>query len=178
VLSGLGCVAAATYLLVQVNVSTQATDLILPLALTGAGMGLMMMPLNTHIINAAPRALVSRVTSLTNALQQVVNGLTIAALATILTARATSHIAAMTAAARAAGQSGAAPAPVMLARLQHELVSKALALGFDDTFRVMVGAAIAGAVIGVALRRDRAARAVAAPVDLTAVVEPCEVMAS
>jgi len=175
VLGGLGCVAAATYLLARVSVSTQATDLILPLALTGAGMGLMMMPLNTHIINAAPRALVSRVTSLTNALQQVVNGLTIAALATILTARATSHIAAMTAAARAAGHSGPVPAAATLARLQHEIVTKALALGFDDTFRAMVGAAIAGAIIGVALRRNRTAQAVAAPVGLTPVVEPCEV---
>jgi len=175
VLGGLGCVAAATYLLARVSVSTQATDLILPLALTGAGMGLMMMPLNTHIINAAPRALVSRVTSLTNALQQVVNGLTIAALATILTARATSHIAAMTAAARAAGHSGSVPAAATLARLQHEIVTKALALGFDDTFRAMVGAAIVGAIIGVALRRNRTAQAVAEPVGLTTVVEPCEV---
>jgi len=175
VLAGLGCVAAATYLLARVSVSTQATDLILPLALTGAGMGLMMMPLNTHIINAAPRALVSRVTSLTNALQQVVNGLTIAALATILTARATSHIAAMTAAARAAGHSGSVPAAATLARLQHEIVTKALALGFDDTFRAMVGAAIVGAIIGVALRRNRTAQAVAEPVGLTTVVEPCEV---
>ncbi len=177
-MSGLGFVAAATYLLARVSVSTQATGLILPLALAGAGMGLMMMPLNTHLINAAPRALVSRVTSLTNALQQVVNGLTIAALATILTARATSHIAVMTAAARAAGHSGQVPAPATLARLQHEIVTKALAFGFDDTFRVMVGAAVAGAVIGVALRRDRAARAVAEPIGLTPVVEPCEVMAS
>ncbi len=175
VLGGLGCIAVATYLLARVSVSTQATDLILPLALTGAGMGLMMMPLNTHIINAAPRALVSRVTSLTNALQQVVNGLTIAALATILTARATSHIAAMTAASRAAGHSDPIPAAATLARLQHEIVTKALALGFDDTFRVMVGAAIAGAVIGLTLRRNHAAQAVAEPVGLTAAVEPCEV---
>ena len=73
---------------------------------------------------------------------------------------------------------GRGEAPATLARLQHGLVSKALALGFDDTFRVMVGAAIAGAVIGVALRRNGAVRAVAEPVGSAAAVEPCEVMAS
>ncbi len=81
----------------------------------------------------------------------------------------------MTAAARAVGNSGPAPAPATLARLQHEFVSKALAFGFDDTFRAMVGAAIVGAIIGVALRRNRTAPAVAEPVGLTAAVEPCEV---
>ena len=41
----------------------------------------------------------------------------------------------------------------------------------------MVGAAIAGALIGVALRRNRTARTVAEPVDATTVVEPRGVMA-
>jgi len=91
---GLAIVAGATFLLSRVGVTTQGRDLILPLAMSGAGMGLMLMPLNTHLLNAAPRALVGRVTSLTNALQQVVNSLSIAGLATILTARTTTHIAA------------------------------------------------------------------------------------
>jgi len=160
---GLGLVAAATYLLAQVGVSTQATGLILPLALAGAGMGLMLMPLNTHIINAAPRALVTRVTSLTNALQQVVSGFAIAGLSTILTSRITSHVASTVAAARSARHSGPAPSPAVLARLQHELVTRAMALAFDDTFRVMVVAAVVGAVIGLALRRNHAAQAAAEP---------------
>jgi len=54
VVVGLGLVGGATYLLAQVGVLTQANDLIPALALAGAGMGLMVMPLNTHIINAAP----------------------------------------------------------------------------------------------------------------------------
>jgi len=162
VVLGLVLVAVATYLLGQVNVHTQATDLIAPLALAGAGMGLMMMSLNTHLINAAPRALVSRVTSLTNALQQVVNGLTIAALATILTSRITTHITAATTtavAARTAHPQAAAPTPAVLVRLQHALVAKAMALGFDDTFHVMIVAAIVGAVLGLLLRRNFAAQA-------------------
>ena len=39
-------------------------------------MGLVMMPLGTHILNSAPRELVSRVTSLTSALRSLVAGLT------------------------------------------------------------------------------------------------------
>jgi hypothetical protein len=49
--------------------------------------------------------------------------------------------------------------PAVLARLQHDLVTRAMALAFDDTFRVMVVAAIVGAVIGLALRRNYAAQA-------------------
>jgi len=135
VVAGLGLVAGATYLLSQVSVSTQASGLIPALALAGAGMGLMMMPLTTHIINAAPRALVTRVTSLTNALQQVVSGFTIAGLSTILTSRITSHVA----------------------------TAGAMALSFDDTFRVMVAAALVGAAIGLLLRRNYAAQAAVGP---------------
>ena len=115
-----------------------------------------MMPLNTHLINAAPRALVSRVTSLTNALQQVVNGLTVAALATILTARITAHVTAATVAAHTQAPS----APVGLPRA---LVARAMALGFDDTFHVMIGAALVGAVLGLLLRRNYAAQAPVQP---------------
>ncbi|KAI7249783.1 hypothetical protein KC345_g11719, partial [Hortaea werneckii] len=59
--------------------------LILPLALLGAGMGLSLMPLNTHLIQASPPKLVGRVTSLTNAAQQVMSSFAIAGLMTILT---------------------------------------------------------------------------------------------
>jgi len=152
VIVGLAMVAVATYLLAQVGVHTQAVDLILPLALTGAGMGLMMMPLNTHLINAAPRELVSRVTSLTNALQQVINSLTVAGLSTILTTQIASHVASVTAAARAAHQTGPAPTAAAIDALKHSM----MALGFDDTFHVMVVGAIVGAVMGLLLRRQPA----------------------
>ena len=163
VTGGLGLVAVSTYLLAQVTVSTQAGDLIPALALAGTGMGLMFMPLTTHIINAAPRALVTRVTALTNALQQVVSGFAIAGLSTILTSRITAHVATAVAAAGAARHSGPAPSPTMLARLQHELVTGAMALSFDDTFGVMVIAAVIGAALGLLLRRNHAAQAATEP---------------
>jgi MFS family permease len=141
VISGGALMAIATLLLAQVGLTTQGPDLILPLAMYGIGMGLMLMPLNTHLINAAPRELVSRVTSLTNALQQVISSLTIAGLATILTSRITANV-------NAAG-----------AVATKHAVLKATATGFDETFKVMVVMAIIGALMGLVLRRNRAAQA-------------------
>ena len=43
------------------------------------------------------------------------------------------------------------------------LVTGAMALAFDDTFHVMVGAAIIGAVLGLLLRRNLAAQAALDP---------------
>jgi hypothetical protein len=51
-------------------------------------MGLSMMPLGTHVLNSAPRDLVSRVTSLTGSCQNVVSSLAIASFATLLQVRA------------------------------------------------------------------------------------------
>jgi EmrB/QacA subfamily drug resistance transporter len=144
VIVGLGIVGIATFMLGRVSTSTQGTDLILPLAMTGAGMGLMMMPLNTQALNAAPRSLVSRVTSLTTAMQQVVNSFSVAGLATILTSRATTHI---NAAKAAAAIQHLSPLAVRGA------LANAAALAFDDTFHVMVVAAVIGALMGLLLRR-------------------------
>jgi len=160
VVVGLGLVAAATVLLAGVSATTQGTDLIAPLAMRGAGMGLMFMTLNTHLINAAPRRLVGRVTALTNALQQVVTSLAIASLATIVTAQARAHLHAARAVfaarhARPTAVAGALPHDVA-ARLAHELgavMNGAVATAFDETFRVLIVVAVVGAVLGLALRR-------------------------
>jgi hypothetical protein len=96
-------------------------------------------------------------------LQRVVASLSIAGLATILTARATiySNAARATFAARHPRPAGVAgvPAHDVLARLAHELgaaMNAAFATAFDDTFRVMIVTAVAGAALGLALRRPRA----------------------
>jgi EmrB/QacA subfamily drug resistance transporter len=149
VIAGSALIAVASFLLAGVGTSTQGTDLIVPLALMGAGMGLMMMSLNTQVINSAPRKLVSRVTALTNALQQVVSSLTIAGLATILTSRATVH---MNAAKAAFAAQHPHPSGADLHALQPALLH-GFALAFDDAFRILiVGAAIA-TVMGFVLRR-------------------------
>jgi hypothetical protein len=83
-LAGTAQMLASTWILSQVSASTTATALIVPLILRGMGMGLMVMPLNAHLIGVAPRGLTSRVTALTNALLNVMGSLAIASLATLL----------------------------------------------------------------------------------------------
>jgi len=81
---GLLIVTVSFWLLTGLSASTTAWDLMLPLAIMGGGMGLAMMPLGTHVLSSAPRNLVSRVTSLTGACQNVVASLAIATFATLL----------------------------------------------------------------------------------------------
>jgi EmrB/QacA subfamily drug resistance transporter len=156
VIVGLGMVAVSSAILTQVNPTTQGPDLILPLAMTGAGMGLMMMPLMTQMMNAAPRNLVSRVTSLANALQQVVNSLSVAGLATILTSRISTHMKAATAAAHHSGTQSAPQSASAAHHAAQMLLASAGSLGFDDTFRIMVVGAAVGVALGLTLRRLRA----------------------
>ncbi|WP_438351974.1 DHA2 family efflux MFS transporter permease subunit [Paenibacillus sp. FA6] len=86
-ITGLTLVSTALFLLSQINVDTAMFMIILPLVFMGAGMGLTMMPLNTHILNSAPRRLVNRVTPLTSATQQVVTSFAIAGLSGYLTSQ-------------------------------------------------------------------------------------------
>jgi EmrB/QacA subfamily drug resistance transporter len=87
VLIGMAIVICAFWMLTGISISTTAIDLLLPLAVMGAGMGMAMMPLGTHVLSSAPRDLVSRVTSLTGSCQNVVSSLAIASFATLLQAR-------------------------------------------------------------------------------------------
>ncbi|MEK4329924.1 MDR family MFS transporter [Paenibacillus sp. FSL R7-0297] len=85
VIAGMTFVAVSAFILTRVTAADGVSVLILPLALLGAGMGLSLMPLNTHLIQASPPKLVGRVTSLTNAAQQVMSSFAIAGLMTVLT---------------------------------------------------------------------------------------------
>ena len=93
VLAGVTLIAAAMWLMTSLNGQTTGIGLIAPLTCLEAGMGLMMMALNTHLLNTAPQQLIGRVTSLTNALQNVVASLAIATFATILQTRISAHVA-------------------------------------------------------------------------------------
>lgn len=79
----------------------------------GFGMGLSMMPLNTHVLNAAPRQWVNRVTPLTSALQQVVVSFAVAGMTGYMTSRINHHV----------GAAGKGGNPL-----------EATVLGFDDVF--------------------------------------------
>jgi MFS family permease len=171
VFAGTMLVTLSSLLLAHVSASTSGLDLFRPLVIRGAGVGLMMMALSTHVINVAPRAMVSRVTALTQALNNVIGALTVAGLATILQSRFTYHahaarraVATFQRAAvvravahnpQAAAYPGSMPHTVMIAvqRYAADPMHQALALAFDDTFLVTAWVAAAGILLSVTLRR-------------------------
>ena len=120
VISGLILTILSLWQFSLLSVTAHGFDLLIPMALWGAGLGMMLMPLSTYVLNAAPINLVSRVTSLNAALMTIVSSLAVASLATLFQ----SHL-------------GAYVALVGLANLPT-----AIARSFDDTF-------VAEAIIGV-----------------------------
>ncbi|WP_166238534.1 MDR family MFS transporter [Paenibacillus turpanensis] len=131
VIAGLTIVTTAGVLLSTVSATTSLIMIMLPLAMLGAGMGLSMMPLNTHIIQSAPIHLVSRVTSLTAAAQQVMTSFAVAGLSTVLASRMEHYV-----------QTGAQGPALMYS-------------SFGDTFLVMASIGVVGAVMGFLLRRPK-----------------------
>lgn len=142
VLVGLLLVAGSMTLMSRVTGTTTGVELIPALILMGAGMGLMMMSLNTHLLNAAPRDLTGRVTALTQSLNNVVSSLAIATYATILSARVAVHV------AQAVQAAGGNPGPAALA--------DAAAMAFGDVYRVATGMVLIAWMLAWALRRNPA----------------------
>jgi hypothetical protein len=101
----------------------------------------MMMALNTHLLNVAPRDLVGRVTSLTAAMQNVVASLGIATFATILQTRIPVHI------AEASIVAGGPPTPALL--------ENATAFAFGDVYRTALILVAVGWCLVWTLRRPR-----------------------
>ncbi|MCL6606380.1 MAG: MFS transporter [Paenibacillus sp.] len=131
---GLTLVSTALFLLSQITVDTEIVRIVLALILMGAGMGLTMMPLNTHILNSAPRRLVNRVTPLTSATQQVVSSFAIAGLTGYLTSRINEH---------------------MLEPASAGNVLVGSASGFGDTLFLAACIAVAAVLLSVFLRKPR-----------------------
>src|ERR1700716_3648202 len=139
VVLGLSMIVAAMYLMSRLSGSPTGEDLRVPLILMGAGMGSMMMALNTHLLSAAPRELIGRVTSLTSALPNVVASLGVASFATILQARLPVHVAEATVAA--GGQPSAAK------------FTDAAGFAFGDVYRTALVVASVAWVLVWTLRR-------------------------
>jgi EmrB/QacA subfamily drug resistance transporter len=146
---GLILIAVGTYLLTRLSATTTGTDLIVPLMLRGAGLALVMMPLSTHVLNAAPRNLISRVTSLTAALQNVVGSLAIAGLATVVASRPSFHQA-----NKLLPGNGFKITPA---------IANLFANAFSDTIMIIVASTAIGIALSFALRRNHAAQAALAP---------------
>jgi hypothetical protein len=135
--------AGAMWLMSRIDGATTGTDLFVPMVLMGAGLGSMMMALNTHLLSVAPRDLVGRVSSLTSAMQNVVASLGIATFATILQARIPAHVAEVSLA------TGGAPTPALLA--------DATAFAFGDVYRTALIVVAIGWCLVWTLRRPRPA---------------------
>ncbi|MGF7049018.1 EmrB/QacA subfamily drug resistance transporter [Paenibacillus sp. DS2015] len=133
-LVGMTIISVGLFMLSQITVDTAIFMVVLPLILMGAGMGLTMMPLNTHVLNAAPRRLVNRVTPLTAATQQVVTSFAIAGLTGYLTSKIVSYT-----------TTSSTP--------ENPLPS--IASAFGDTFFLTACIAVAGLLLSVILRKPR-----------------------
>jgi EmrB/QacA subfamily drug resistance transporter len=145
VLFGMTLIGGAMWLMSGLSGLTTGEDLRVPLVLMGAGMGSMMMALNTHLLNTAPRELIGRVTSLTNSLQNVVASLAIASFATILQTRIPVHV------AEASVAAGGTPSGALL--------SDAMAFAFGDVYRAALIVVAVGWALVWTLRRAQPASA-------------------
>jgi len=131
---GLLAIGGGLFMLGGITTETSSVFVMGALAIIGAGMGMSMMPINTHILKAAPRRLVSRVTALTTAAQQVVVSFAVAGLAGYYASRLTHHAS-------------------IAASPENPLPSMASAFG--DTFIFGAYLAIAGAVLSLVLRKPK-----------------------
>ncbi|KAF9144178.1 hypothetical protein BGX30_013495 [Mortierella sp. GBA39] len=132
---GLLLISAALFSLSHITADTSLWTIMPLLFMLGFGMGLSMMPLNTHVLNAAPRKLVNRVTPLTAAAQQVVVSFAVAGMSGYLISRTTAH-----------ASHGGNPL-------------NAAVQGFDDVFFLASCFAIVGVVLCLILRRPKPAAA-------------------
>jgi EmrB/QacA subfamily drug resistance transporter len=125
------------WFLAHLSTTTTGQDLIVPLFLWGAGLGLCLMPLSTQVLNTAPRHLVTRVTSLSNALQNVILSLAVACYATVLQVRLSGHL--VNARAGTVLRTGS-------------LMQDALVASFNDAFLVAASVAALALLLALTLR--------------------------
>lgn len=90
--TGLTIIASALFMLSKINMNTELSYIMLCLGMLGGGMGLSMMSINTHILQAAPKKLVTRVTPLTTAAQQVMVSFAVAGITSYLTSNITEQM--------------------------------------------------------------------------------------
>lgn len=131
---GISLVAVGMFYMSQIQADSDAGFLIGATMFMGAGMGLSMMPINTHILKVAPRRLVGRVTPLTSAAQQVVVSFAVAGLASYMSSRLIDHM---------ATSEGDQVGPMVAA--------------FGDTFFVAGCIAVVGALLAILLRKPKVA---------------------
>lgn len=131
---GLTVIATGMFVLSHVAVDTPTWMVVLTVCAIGLGMGSTMMPLNTHVLNSAPRHLVSRVTPLTSAAQQVVVSFAVTGLTAYLTSHIKTHMSTI-------GKTG------------NPL--EAMVSGFGDTFFLTGSIVCVGILMSLILRKPK-----------------------
>jgi EmrB/QacA subfamily drug resistance transporter len=134
VVAGMALTTISALLLSNISADSGTAAVMLPLALLGAGMGLFMMPLNNHLIQSAPQNLVGRVTSLTNAAQQVMMSFAIAILTTL---------------------SATKMKDLMIETGKKTKDLELYASSFGYTFLILLGIAILGGLLGLMLQKPK-----------------------
>lgn len=129
--TGISIITFCMFMLSRMTPDTGLAYIMTFLGLMGAGMGLSMMSVNTHVLQSAPKHLVSRVTPLTTAAQQVMVSFAVAGLTGYLTSQITVHM-----------QEGGNPL-------------QAASDAYGDTFLVAAGIAALGALLALILRRPK-----------------------
>jgi EmrB/QacA subfamily drug resistance transporter len=118
---GVGCLTAASFLFSQVQPHATLSHILIPVVLLGASLGLCIMPLNSHVLKAAPQHLIGRVTSLTSAMQQIMVSFSVSGLTTVLTSKM--HAA---------------------TKMQHASQASIWSIAFNHTFLIVAAIALAG----------------------------------
>lgn len=136
VIAGMALTTVAALLLSNISGDSGIGAVMLPLGLLGAGMGLFMMPLNNHLIQSAPQNLVGRVTSLTNAAQQVMMSFAVAILMTISTTKMQN---------------------MMIEQGKQQPDVHLYASSFGYTFLILLGIAVVGGLLGLMLSKPKRA---------------------
>lgn len=132
--AGLTVISVSLFALSGISLDTPLWKIILCVCFIGLGMGFSMMPLNTHVLNSAPRHLVGRVTPMTTAAQQVVVSFAVAGLTGYLTSQIESH----------AADAGAEANPL-----------SAVVAGYGDTFFLSACIVAAGVALTLLLRKPK-----------------------
>lgn len=130
-ITGVSISAVVLFMLSKVSATTSVTYIVLCLVAMGLGSGLVMMPINSHMLQAAPKKLISRVTPLTGAFQQVIFSFAIAGMTGFLTSRITYH----------------------MANTKNPLT--AAISSYDDTFLLCACIAIAGIVLSIIIKKPK-----------------------
>jgi EmrB/QacA subfamily drug resistance transporter len=128
---GMIIITVSLYMLTQLSLETSLSTIIISIVLMGIGMGLSMMAINTHVLQSVPQKLVTRVTPLTTAAQQVVLSFAVAGLTGYLTSRILHH------------------------SLETTNPLEASVSGYGDTFVVATAIAILGGLLSFTLRKPK-----------------------